>query len=642
MRFLFSLNCTERQAMGLLENILSPADIKNFNAEQRCQLAAEARELIIRTVSDTGGHLATNLGTVELTIAVHTVFDAPGDQLVWDTGHNAYTHKLLTGRASRFHTLRQAGGLSGFLRRDESLYDTFGAGHAATSVSAAAGMALARDIRGGKEKVVAIIGDSSIPNGMSFEALNHLGHARPDALIILNDNDMSISAPVGGVSKYLARLVAHPGYNKVRKEAQNLLKRLPGNFGEQAAKWARRGEEMAKGLMAPGMLFEELGFLYIGPVDGHDTETLIEILREVRNLEGPVLLHCVTTKGKGFKAAEQNPVKFHGAAHFDPRTGEPLKPVSGPPSWSQAFADLLHTHAVANPWLTVITPAMTSGSSLERIAQDAPRRFFDVGIAEEHAVTLAAGMAARGLRPVVCIYSTFLQRAYDQAAHDVALQNLPVIFAMDRSGLVGDDGPTHHGVLDIAFMRSIPGMTLMAPSDATEMAGMLNLALRLDGPSCLRIPRGGIPSEPGNPYTPPLPLAKGRVCREGLDVALISYGRLLPEALKAAAVLEKEGIQARVVDARFAKPLDASLMADCARQCKAMVTIEEGTVVGGFGSAVLESLAHQNALPKVFEIMGVPDKPIEHGSPQALLAQCGLDVEGIVQAARRALAAAKA
>jgi len=627
--------------MPLLDSIQSPADIKGFNPEQRRQLAAEARSLILRTVSQSGGHLAANLGTVELTIAVHTVFDTPGDQVVWDTGHNAYTHKLLTGRAGRFSTLRQKGGLSGFLRRDESIFDSFGAGHASTSISAAAGMALARDMRGGKEKVVCVIGDSSIPNGMSFEALNHVGHARPDLLVILNDNDMSISPPVGALSRYFSRIITHKAYNRARKEVESWLKRLPSGLGGPAAKLARHAEEMVKSLVSPGIFFEELGFLYVGPVDGHAQEDLIRTLREARTMQGPVLLHCVTKKGKGFEAAEQNPVKFHGASNFDITTGAPLGVGAANVSWSAGFSACLYSHAVSDPQVAVITPAMTSGSCLEAIARDLPRRFFDVGIAEEHAVTLAAGMASRGMRPVVCIYSTFLQRAFDQTAHDVALQGLPVVFAMDRAGLVGDDGPTHHGVLDTAFMRILPGMTVMAPSDGAEMAAMLTTALRLQGPSCIRIPRGNLAAGAPDPHVQAIPLGRGVVRREGEDLALVCFGRILGSALLAAEALAKEGISVRVVDARFAKPLDGALMEETAQRCAAVLTLEEGCLAGGFGSAVLEHLARAGQVPKAFRSLGVPDAWVEHGTPAELLADCGLDSASIAESARQALAAAR-
>ncbi len=629
--------------MPYLDSIRSPRDIKGLSPRQRLELAGEIRAKILETVSKNGGHLATNLGSVELSLAVHTVFDAPGDQIVWDTGHQAYTHKLLTGRAGRFHTLRQLGGLSGFLRRDESPYDTFGAGHAATSVSAAAGMALARDIRRGEERVVCIIGDSSIPNGMAFEALNHLGHARPDLLVILNDNEMSISPPVGALSKYLSRIITDRNYNRARREAKELLKKIPG-LGEQAAKMARHVEEIFKSMVSPGMLFEELGFTYVGPVDGHDVEALIKLLKRARDMKGPVLLHAITRKGKGFEAAEKNPVKYHGASNFDTKTGEAIAPASAAApkaTWSSYFADRLLEAAKEDPRVVTITPAMIAGSSLDKFLKEVPERLIDVGIAEEHAVTMAAGMATRGLRPVVAVYSTFLQRAFDQAVHDVALQNLPVVFAMDRAGLVGDDGPTHHGVMDVSFMRSIPGMTVMAPSDENEMERMLRTALELEGPSCIRIPRGSVLGVERQEASRPLPLGKGLVRREGKDVCLLALGRVVGEALEAARALEAEGISARVVDARFAKPLDADLVADCARACPALLTVEEGNLAGGFGSAVLECLADQGIAVPALRRLGVPDRFIEHGTQAQLRAECGIDARGIAGAARALVARVK-
>jgi 1-deoxy-D-xylulose-5-phosphate synthase len=446
---------------------------------------------------------------------------------------------------------------------------------------------------------------------------------------------------VGAVSKYLSRVITNRHYNRARKEAEALLKKLPMGLGEHAAKFARHAEEMAKSLVSPGILFEELGFLYIGPVDGHDTEGLIEVLKQAKDMKGPVLLHCVTKKGKGFTAAESDPTRFHGLASFDPETGASLKAASGP-SWSQAFAECLHRAAEADVNLAVITPAMTAGSCLDRLAADFPARFYDVGIAEEHAVTMAAGMATRGIRPVVCIYSTFVQRAFDQAIHDVALQRLPVIFALDRAGLVGDDGPTHHGVLDVALFRMMPGMTVMAPSDENEMARMLATARVLPGPSVLRLPRGTVPGvATDQPLTPLVP-GKAWVRREGKDVALLALGRPTRDALLAAEVLAAEGIQARVVDMRFAKPLDMEALLAAVRDCGVLVTLEEGTLVGGFGSAVLEALAAAGARPQAVELVGVPDRFIDHGSPAGLLAECGLDAKGIAAAARKALRSAAA
>jgi 1-deoxy-D-xylulose-5-phosphate synthase len=613
----------------MLENIKSPADIKRFTAKERRQLASEIREKIKATVTLTGGHLATNLGAVELSIAVHTAYDAPKDLIVLDTGHQGYTHKLLTGRYDRFHTLRQKGGISGFLKRDESPYDSFGAGHAATSISAAAGMAIGRDILKTHEKVVCIIGDSSIPSGMAFEGLNHLGHARTDIVVILNDNDMSISPPVGALSKYFARIITGKTYNYVRGEAEKFVKRIPG-VGGTAARMAHHVEEFAKSVVSPGVFFEELGFTYVGPVDGHDCEALIEILGRVKDMKGPILLHAVTRKGKGFEPAEKDPVCYHGAKNFDVITGEIKKPSSAPkPTWSGAFsADLLET-ALKDPRIAVITPAMIAGSSLHDFEREIPERLFDVGIAEEHAVTLAAGMATRGLRPVVCIYSTFFQRAFDQSVHDVALQKLPVVFAFDRAGLVGDDGPTHHGVLDIAILRPVPNMVLMAPSDDVEMRRMLATALSLNRPSAIRIPRGNVPASAADASQDPLEVGKGIVRREGEDACIIAYGNTVQDALKAADSLAGQGIRLRVVDARFAKPLDEALFLECARHFELLLTAEDGVINGGFGSGVLEMLADKGSVPKHFVRLGVGDEFVEHGTPEQLREGCGYDAPGI-------------
>lgn len=616
--------------MPLLDRIQSPADLKALDAEGRRSLAAEIRQVILRTVSKNGGHLATNLGAVELTLAVHTVYDSPRDRIVLDTGHQGYTHKLVTGRAGSFHTLRQLGGLSGFLRRDESEHDSFGAGHAATSISAAAGMAAARDILQTREHVVCIIGDSSIPNGMAFEALNDLGHRKTDILVILNDNEMSISRPVGALSKYLSRVITGKPYNQFRERAERFLKGLP--WGKEMARLAHHAEEFAKSVVSPGVFFEELGFTYVGPVDGHDCEATIEILRRIKaDMRGPVLLHTVTRKGKGFAPAEKDPVCYHGAKGFDVITGElpPPPAAAPPPTWSKAFSDRLLATARQDPRVAVITPAMIEGSSLQAFEREIPARLFDVGIAEEHAVTLAAGMATKGLRPVVAIYSTFFQRGFDQAVHDVALQKLPVVFALDRSGLVGDDGPTHHGVLDVAILRPIPNFVLMAPSDATEMARMLATGLSLNRPSAIRVPRGNAVAGDGQALEDPIEVGKGRVLRAGTDACVIAYGNPVNDALKAAEALAGEGLAVQVVDARFAKPLDQALIEACARDFAVLVTVEDGCVAGGFGAGVLEHLADKGLVPPHFCRLGVPDEFVEHGTPEQLRAKCGYDAAGI-------------
>jgi 1-deoxy-D-xylulose-5-phosphate synthase len=613
----------------MLEKLQSPAELKGLTAKERRQLAEEIRKKIIETVTVTGGHLATNLGAVELTLAVHTVFDAPKDLIVLDTGHQGYTHKLLTGRYGRFHTLRQKGGLSGFLKRDESPFDSFGAGHAATSISAAAGMAIGRDILKTHEKVVCIIGDSSIPNGMAFEALNHLGHNKTDVIVILNDNDMSISPPVGALSKYFSRITTGKTYNFVRAEAEKFIKRIPA-VGAPAARMAHHVEEFAKSVVGPGAFFEELGFTYVGPVDGHDTEAMIEFLSRAKDMKGPILLHAVTRKGKGFPAAEREPVVYHGAKNFDVNTGE-IKKSPGPSklTWSAAFAARLLETARRDPRIAVITPAMIAGSSLHDFERDIPDRLFDVGIAEEHAVTLAAGMATRGLRPVVAIYSTFFQRALDQAVHDVALQKLPVLFALDRAGLVGDDGPTHHGVLDTPLLRSVPNFVLMAPSDETEMSRMLATALSLNRPSAIRIPRGNVEVLQSSQAGDPLELGKGLVRREGEHACVIAFGNPVNDALKAVEDLAAAGIQCRVIDARFAKPLDEALILDSAKHYDVLLTVEDGNIAGGFGSGVLELLADKGSVPKHFLRLGVGDEFVEHGTPEQLRELCGFDAKGI-------------
>ena len=625
--------------MPLLDSIKSPADLKTLGADERKALAAEIRQVILATVSKNGGHLATNLGAVELSLAVHTVFDAPRDLIVLDTGHQGYTHKLVTGRAGNFHTLRQMGGLSGFLKRDESEYDSFGAGHAATSISAAAGMAAGRDMLKTHERVVCIIGDSSIPNGMAFEALNDLGHRKTDILVILNDNEMSISRPVGALSKYFSRIITGKTYNSFRERSERFLKGLPA-VGPQMAKLAHLAEEFAKSVVSPGVFFEELGFTYVGPVDGHDCEATIDILRRIKaDMKGPVLLHAVTRKGKGFAAAEKDPICFHGPKGFDTVTGEFSKPTAAPkPTWSATFSSLVLKTARRDPRVAVITPAMIEGSSLQDFEREIPGRLFDVGIAEEHAVTMSAGMATRGIRPVVAVYSTFFQRGFDQAVHDVALQKLPVLLAFDRAGLVGDDGPTHHGVLDICILRPIPNMVLMAPSDTTEMSRMLATWLANHKPCALRVPRGVAIEGNGEALDEPLELGKGRVLREGTDACVIAYGLPVSFALKAAEALAIEGINIKVVDARFAKPLDTALMEECARSFDLVLTVEDGNIAGGFGAGVLEHLADKGLVPRQFARLGVGDEFVEHGTPEQLRAKCGYDADGIAARVKAMLA----
>jgi 1-deoxy-D-xylulose-5-phosphate synthase len=540
--------------MSLLETIQSPADLKALPLEQLGVLAAELRDFMISSVAETGGHLASSLGAVELTLALHCVMNLPHDKLVWDVGHQTYTHKILTGRRNRFHTLRQYEGISGFPKREESPYDAFNTGHSSTSISAALGMARARDLSQKPHRVVAVIGDGSLSNGLALEALNDAGHKKTDLLVVLNDNRMSISKPVGGLSNYLNQIITGQTYNRLKQRAEGLLGALPA-VGRSALKITNYLEEIAKGLLVPGVLFEELGFRYLGPVDGHDLALLIPTLERVRMLSGPILLHVLTTKGKGFEYAEKNPETFHGIPEFDTRTGK-AKHVTSCISYSKAFSKSLLALARQDPKVVAIVAAMTSGTALDDFAAELPERFFDVGIAEGHAVTLAAGLAAEGFHPAVVIYSTFLQRAYDNILHDVCLQNLPVIFALDRAGLVGEDGPTHHGVFDLAYLRHIPNLTILAPSDENELVRLLKAAMAWKGPVAIRYPRGHAQTRDVNLDLAPAAWGQARTVRRGKDVVILALGNMLAPALKAAEALSAKGVEATVVDPRFVKPLD--------------------------------------------------------------------------------------
>ena len=607
---------------GLLKTIDSPADLRRLSRQELPALAAELREFVLQTVSQTGGHLGSNLGTVELTVALHYVFNTPHDRLVWDVGHQTYPHKILTGRRERMHTLRQLGGIGGFPRREESEYDTFGTAHSSTSISAALGMALGSKLKGEERKSVAIIGDGAMSAGMAFEALNNAGvsHAgvNADILVVLNDNDMSISPPVGALNKYLARLMSGQFYEAARQGAKAVLKNAPPLF-----ELARRFEEHAKGMVVPGTIFEEFGFNYVGPIDGHDLDALIPTLENLRAKRGPQFLHVVTKKGYGYKLAEADPVKYHAASgKFNPAEGFP-KSAPSKPTFTQVFGQWLCDMAEADERLVAITPAMREGSGMVEFHKRFPKRYHDVGIAEQHAVTFAAGLACEGLKPVVAIYSTFLQRGYDQMIHDVALQNLPVVFALDRAGLVGADGASHAGAYDIAFVRCIPHCSLLTPSDENEARQALTTAFRRGEPVAVRYPRGaGIGATLERELTA-WPWGRGVVRRQGGRIAILAFGTLLHPALAAA-----ERLGATVADMRFVKPLDDALVLELARTHDALVTVEEGCIMGGAGSAVLECLAAAAVLVPVLQL-GLPDKFIEHGDPAKLLAMCGLDAAGI-------------
>jgi len=616
---------------SLLETIDSPADVRKLSRAELKQLAIELRDFVLQSVSQTGGHLSSNLGTVELTIALHHVFNTPHDRLVWDVGHQTYPHKILTGRRERMGTLRQVGGISGFPRRDESAYDTFGTAHSSTSISAALGMAVAAKLRGEDRKAVAIIGDGAMSAGMAFEAMNNAGVSHADMLVVLNDNDMSISPPVGALNRHLARLMSGRFYAAARDTAKSVLKNAPPLF-----ELARRFEEHAKGMVVPGTIFEEFGFNYVGPIDGHDLDSLIPTLENLKSLKGPQFLHVVTKKGMGYKLAEADPVNYHGPGKFDPEIG--LQKPATPPktTFTQVFGQWLCDMAAVDDRLVGITPAMREGSGMVEFEKRFPNRYHDVGIAEQHAVTFAAGLACEGLKPVVAIYSTFLQRAYDQLIHDVAIQNLPVVFALDRAGLVGADGATHAGAYDIAYLRCIPAMSVLTPADENECRQALYTAFRQNHPTAVRYPRGAGAGVAVQSTMTEIPFGKGEIRREierpvrpkgqgSPRVAILAFGTLLYPALAAAAKLD-----ATVANMRFVKPLDAALVAELARSHDAIVTVEEGCVMGGAGSAVQEALAEAGIEIPVLTL-GLPDEFVEHGDPAKLLAMCGLDAAGIEQ-----------
>lgn len=614
----------ERPATPLLDRASSPAELRRLGEADLETLADELRQYLLYTVGQTGGHFGAGLGVVELTIALHYVFDTPDDRLVWDVGHQAYPHKILTERRELMGTLRQKNGLAAFPRRAESEYDTFGVGHSSTSISAALGMAIAARLQGKERKSVAVIGDGALTAGMAFEALNHASEVDADMLVILNDNDMSISHNVGGLSNYLAKILSSRTYSSMREGSKKVLSRLPG-----AWEIARRTEEYAKGMLVPGTLFEELGWNYIGPIDGHDLPTLVATLRNMRDMKGPQFLHVVTKKGKGFAPAELDPIGYHAITKLEAPGSAPKK--TGGPKYSSVFGQWLCDMAAQDARLLGITPAMKEGSDLVAFSERYPERYFDVAIAEQHAVTLAAGMACEGMKPVVAIYSTFLQRAYDQLIHDVAVQHLDVLFAIDRAGLVGEDGPTHAGSFDISYLRCIPGMLVMTPSDEDELRKLLTTGYLFDGPAAVRYPRGSGPNHPIDPDLQPVEIGKGVVRRRGGRVALLVFGVQLAEAMKVA-----ESLDATVVDMRFVKPLDEALVRELAGSHELLVTIEENAVMGGAGSAVGEFLASEGLEVPLLQL-GLPDYYVEHAKPSEMLAECGLDAAGIEKAVRQSL-----
>jgi 1-deoxy-D-xylulose-5-phosphate synthase len=609
---------------SLLERIDTPVALRELNSADLPRLASELRAFILQSVAETGGHLSSNLGTVELAIALHYVFDTPRDRLVWDVGHQCYAHKILTGRRERMSRLRMAGGPSGFPRRAESEYDTFGTAHSSTSISAALGMAIAARHMNESRRAVAIVGDGAMSAGMAFEALNNAGATDADLLVVLNDNDMSISEPVGALNNYLARLLSGRAYNYVRRGSKEMLSRVP-RLHELAKRW----ETHMKGMVMPGTLFEELGFNYIGPIDGHDLGVLVPTLANLKKLNGPWLLHVMTRKGKGYASAEADPILYHGVASFDPVAGI-VKKSPGKPTYTQIFGDWICDMAARDPRLVCITPAMREGSGLVRFAREYPDRYFDVGIAEQHAVTFAAGLACEGMKPVVAIYSTFLQRGYDQLIHDVTLQNLPVLFAIDRAGIVGADGATHMGAFDLCYLRCLPNIVIMAPSDENECRQMLYTGFTLDGPVAVRYPRGSGPGVPVAAAMNALPVGRAetrrRSSRPRSAVAILAFGSVLSDSLLAA-----ESCDATVINMRYVKPLDIHLLLQLASEHAGLVTVEENVVAGGAGSAVAEALANAGvAIPMLH--LGMPDRFVDHGDPTILIAECGLDAKGIISA----------
>jgi 1-deoxy-D-xylulose-5-phosphate synthase len=618
----------------VLDKIEYPFDVKKLDMEELEKLCSELREEIISTVSKNGGHLASNLGVVELTVALHYVFDFPRDKVIWDVGHQSYSHKILTGRKERFHTLRQYEGISGFPKRDESPYDAFDSGHSGTSISSALGMAEARRQKGEEGKMIALIGDGSMTAGLAFEGLNQAGHIDQDLIVILNDNEMSISPNVGALSSYLNRLMTGQFVNRFREDIKTFLETLP-RVGKSALRFVKQAEESLKGLLMPGLLFEELGLKYIGPIDGHRLDYLIETLQNVKKLRGPILIHVITKKGKGYAPAEANPARYHSVPPFIIETGEPRHGSSGNvPTYTEVFGETLCQLAAEHKNLIAITAAMQSGTGLERFSREFPDRFYDIGIAEQHAVTFAAGLALEGMRPVVAIYSTFLQRAYDQILQDVGLQNLPVVFALDRGGIVGEDGPTHQGLFDFSYLRHIPNLILMVPKDEDELQHMMKTAMECPGPVAFRYPRGKGEGVKRNPVLHSIEIGKGEVLREGRDLLILAIGTTVYPSVRAAGRLEASGIHAAVINSRFLKPLDEDLIGEWARRIGKVLTVEENVLQGGFGSAVLELFQEKGLSSVQVKRLGIPDLFVEHGSPSLLRAKYGIDEAGIYRAAK--------
>ena len=615
----------------ILSKINSPADLRKLNVSELKTLADEVREFLIDTISKTGGHLSPSLGAVELTLALHYVFDTPIDKLVWDVGHQAYAHKIITGRRDTFHTLRQFGGISGFLKRDESEYDSFGAGHASTAVSAALGIATARDLAGEKFRIAAIVGDGSMTGGMAFEAMNNAGLSKKNLIIVLNDNNMSIGPNVSAISNYFTELIARPEYNKLKANVWDLTGKLD-TFGDRLRRLAVRVEEGIKVIITPGMLFEAFGFRYFGPLNGHSLPKLVKIMNEIKNFNGPILLHVITQKGKGYKPAEENSQKLHGVSAFDKSTGLSPKKEGLPPTYTEVAGKTILELAKQNSKIVGITAAMPDGTGLDYLQKEIPERFFDVGIAEQHAVTFAAGLATQGYIPFVALYSTFLQRAFDQVIHDVAIQNLHVIFAIDRGGIVGADGPTHHGVFDLAYLRVIPNMVVMAPKDEVELRNMFYTATQYsNGPVAIRYPRGSGSGLQATPDFKEIEIGKAETLRKGSSVAVLAIGNMVSHSLKAAELLTKSSMEAEVVNMRFVKPLDTLLLDEISERFNFIVTVEDGVINGGFGSAVGEYFSSKNYSGIKVLHLGISDNFVTHGTPQELYKMLKLDPQGIAE-----------
>ncbi len=622
--------------MSFLENINSPADLKQLSRSDLPILASEIRQVIVDVVSKNGGHLAPNLGTVELAIAIHYVFEAPDDKIIWDVGHQSYTHKLLTGRRERFHTLRQYDGISGFTRLSESPYDAFSTGHSSTSISAGLGISSAKCLKKETSKVVAVIGDGAMTAGLAYEGLNQAGDIKKDLIVILNDNDMSIAPNVGALSSLLSRTFSAKYLQDFRQEIKDFLKSLP-KIGGDIYQLAKRSKESFKSFMTPGMLFEAFNFEYFGPINGHNLNHLIDILNNIKLLNEPVLLHVTTKKGKGYPPAEKNPTYFHGVGCFNSDTGEDIKKENCIPTYTEVFGKALLKMAETDDKIIAVTAAMPEGTGLVKFAETYPDRFFDVGIAEQHGVTFAAGLATEGFKPVVAIYSTFLQRAYDQILHDVCIEALPVVFAVDRGGIVGEDGATHNGIFDLSYFRILPNMVVMAPKDENELVRMLITALAHKGPVAVRYPRGTASGVKMENQDVPIPIGKGEVLKKGDDVLILAIGTSVSEALSAHSTLMEQGISATVVNCRFVKPLDSDLIVSLAREIPRIITVEENVRQGGFGSAVLECLSEQRITGFLLECIGIPDTFVEHGSQSLLRTKYGIDAAAIVNAAKRLL-----